>query len=416
MVARFAGARSLDDRRRRRIVTGTDTDIDPPITGNRVANRPNEHGDESPGRSSVPTDHLPLRKLISPRLWKHAVIGTAGLAVGASLLMAAMADWSTMSSYGPDVPRMLSVTAARAVTGFAGILLFLAGELSLLCWWARSRSAGDFSGSYRIWMPTAAALMLWSGCSATGIHRLLGMIAAPLLSVGPDHAATMCWLLPAIVCGIVICRPLSADMRGCRLSLSMLWLAATGSLTAGWLLLGFPFPLAGSARELAQSGSAILGNWFLFMSMLLHARHVIYVTAEPPAARPSRWRALRSRFRRSPAAASKQPGQAEHADLDNEQQVDKQRQMDEHPHPSTVAPKDHARANRPAATKQSAPAGTPVKTKAAQVSKDQPPSSGIRIDGPPTPEQLKGLSKRERRQLRKQWRNAQREAGKPVTL
>jgi len=408
MVARFAGARSLDDRRRRRIATGTDIDISPPMPSSSVSNSRNEQSEEVPTRSSARSDHFPLRKLISPSLWKHALIGAAGLAVGASLLIAMAADWSAMSSYGSGVPQSLSLTAARAVTFYSGTLLFLAGQLSLLCWWARSRSTGDFSGSYRIWVPMAATLFIWAGFTVTGTHQLLGMISAQLLSVRMNHGVTLCWLVPTMLVGVVVLRPLSADMRGCRWSLSMLCFAVLGWLTAGWLLLGMSFPLAGAERELTQSGAALLGNWFVCMSILLHARHVIYVTAEPPTARPSRWTAMKSRLRRTSVDVPDPSGQTQHTDLDNDQGVE------ERPKPSTPATGKRSPAISPAASKLSAPANQQAESITAPVGKNKATSSGIRIDGPPTPEQLRGLNKRERRHLRKQWRDAQRQAKESI--
>lgn len=407
MVARFAGARSLDDRRRRRIVTGNDPDFRPP-PASLGSDSPSDNGGEVPGRSSAAMDQLPLRKLISPKLWKHSLLGAVGLVVGAGLLRATSIDWSATSSWGPGVADALTATAGRAVSCFGGTLLLIAGELSLLCWWARSRSAGDFSGRYRVWVPTAATLFVCAGCAVTGAHQLLGAVAVHMLSVRVDQGVTICWLLPALVWGAVIFRPLSADMRGCRVSSTMLWLAAASWSTAAWLLVGTAFPPTEAGRELARNVAVILGDWFLLMSLMLHARHVIYVTAEPPAARPSRWTVLKSRLRRSPVVMSKPIGTTE------QQNNDDQQRSTERSEPSATDVK-----TRPAARKADRPRRSRSTDKQAgtvPVSAEQgvQARSVTRIDGPPTPEQLKGLSKRERRRLRKQWRDAQRAADKPI--
>jgi hypothetical protein len=62
-------------------------------------------------------------------------------------------------------------------------------------------------------------------------------------------------------------------------------------------MLGSPLPISAFAIRLSQCGMAMLAVLCLFMSLLLQARHAIYVTVEPPSERSfwvvSLWRRYR---------------------------------------------------------------------------------------------------------------------------
>ena len=82
MAASLAGARNLDERRGRRQSAGKDDAKDSsPRSQGRT-----RRGSEAASR---PITHFPLRKLISPRPWKHYCLGFAALVVGLGLLAAA---------------------------------------------------------------------------------------------------------------------------------------------------------------------------------------------------------------------------------------------------------------------------------------------------------------------------------------
>jgi hypothetical protein len=86
-------------------------------------------------------------------------------------------------------------------------------------------------------------------------------------------------------------------MRDCRSSLSMLWMAtACGTCIAVLQLDVVTIPLPSDESRLMNWGLELSACWLLFMSMLLHARHVVHVTPDPAQIRPPVFR-LKSMLR-----------------------------------------------------------------------------------------------------------------------
>jgi hypothetical protein len=86
-------------------------------------------------------------------------------------------------------------------------------------------------------------------------------------------------------------------MRDCRVSLTFLWLAfLLGGGTAA-IMLARPLPLPELQARLVECGVALLFVICVFSSLMFHARHVVYVCVDPPSIRPSRTLALLRWFR-----------------------------------------------------------------------------------------------------------------------
>jgi hypothetical protein len=87
------------------------------------------------------------------------------------------------------------------------------------------------------------------------------------------------------------------EMRDCRTSLSFLWLAFLLAGATASLVLGRPLPVPELQARLLECGVALLFVVCVFSSLLFHARHVVYVCVDPPAIRPSRLIAIMRWFR-----------------------------------------------------------------------------------------------------------------------
>jgi hypothetical protein len=286
MAAQFAGSRSLDERRRRRIAGTWDEDAatPPPLPGGTNPETAISAGNYTPRNRR----RLPLQRIIPARFWKHAVIAGFVLAVGVGIFALDRQSRQIAQSLGPSAGDFASARTGRLLPFFSGVLLAVSAELSLLIGWVRSRSRTDFSGRFRIWRWASAAGFLLAATVLLDLHLLWSRTLIWRLKLDFAHAETLCWLAPAIGCGSVLIRDLLADIRGCRGSSTFLWLAVVSwgaSVTV--LLGGGEFIEDATWLALAVRSAATFGYYCLFVSLLLQARFVLFVSAEPPAQCPS---------------------------------------------------------------------------------------------------------------------------------
>ncbi|MEX2287481.1 MAG: hypothetical protein WD648_10355 [Planctomycetaceae bacterium] len=451
MRTRFAGSRALDERRRRRLATGSDDNQ----FGNALSDvtaklsRGGQPGGIS--RASMGLS-FPLRKAISRRLWKIWGVGSLGLMVGAALIAASFYADRYYPILGPGFSHLFDLAGGRAIRFYGVVAFLLSGLLSVFVWWARSRSHKDFRRRYRIWSRFAGACFLFSFLIGTDAHLALNETILWFWKRGPVPPAPWSWLAPTGCCVFVFLLMLHRDMRECRASLTMLWMAALswtaagGMFVAGGKIPGDPLVIA-----MIQAGTMVFGHWCLLMSLLLHARHVVYKSAEPPSAATSRsrWHFPRIWFRKNAskvdasALADRNNKRAARQSAADAKAKSRQSTKAESPAKSSVPPTEKTttpvaakstppvagktnapivgKAGAPIAAKPSAPAAQPVKTAAAASPRaivqprSTPQTQTLRVDQPETEtealdnDNLKGLSKRERRKLRKQWRDGQRE-------
>jgi hypothetical protein len=287
MAAQFAGSRSLDERRRRRIAGTWDEDatVASPPPADSHPDGPASSGSYTP-RSRR---RLPLQRVIPALLWKHVLAATFLLTVGVAIFALESEAERIAESLGPAAGEFVSARNGRLLPFFSGVLLAASAQLSLLIGWVRSRSRTDFSGRFRIWRWAAAAGFLLAATVMLELHLLWSHTLIWRLRLDFAHAETLCWLAPAIGCGSVLVRDLLADIRSCRGSSLFLWLAVLSWGASVFLLLSGSGLLADTAlHALAVRAAAAFGHYCLFVGLLLQARFVLFVSAEPPEQRRSR--------------------------------------------------------------------------------------------------------------------------------
>ncbi|HET6328888.1 MAG TPA: hypothetical protein VFG04_29665 [Planctomycetaceae bacterium] len=280
----FAGSRSLDERRRRRLATDAES----------VALE--QPADASPRRSSASKvkrktrgpAHFPLRKVISIRYWKLAAVILFATLAAAGILLGGWAAAIYGERLGPGFVFLFRLDAARLVRGFAVIGLLLAGELALLISWARAQSLQDFNGRYRGWVFCALLGFLAAFGLQTQLAAAWSATATWLWATPFSHKATLLWLVPTVACALFVHVYLVREMRDCRLSSTFAWLAALFGCGAAVIVLARPLPLPTPQTRLLECGVAMLFVLCAFSSLLLHARHVVYICADPPSIGPSR--------------------------------------------------------------------------------------------------------------------------------
>ena len=83
------------------------------------------------------------------------------------------------------------------------------------------------------------------------------------------------WVAPYFLVLTVIGSRLVVDMRECRLSVAVMLAAAGCYVVAVLTQLEVILPEAGARAVMLEEGAEMFGNVFLFLAMLLHARHVM---------------------------------------------------------------------------------------------------------------------------------------------
>lgn len=308
MTQSFAGSRSLDERRRRRLATESGEPGSAETTATSQPRRRRARrgkGAESSRRRRA--SHFPLRKLISARFWKIWGVGICVIGAGAAVLAGTWAATERPELLGPGFARYFEPSSTRAVSYFNTFLLISSAQLAFLIWWVRSRSLQDFSGKYRIWAWAGLGGFAAAASLSTGAHLAWSETVGWLWNIDFPNKQIWFWMAPALLWGLITLQFLRGEMRECRWSLSLLWLSTLSfGAIAAWQFGELPERVAAllpASRAFVETSLMTFACCTLFQSMLLHARHVIYTSVEPPAPRESRFRFFRF-GRKSEDAAS----------------------------------------------------------------------------------------------------------------
>ncbi|MGC1273407.1 MAG: hypothetical protein WBC44_06835 [Planctomycetaceae bacterium] len=424
MSGRFAGSKSVDDRRRRRIAA--------------EENLPTSSADaakaaEKPLPIQRPTGRFPLRRIVSRSPWKLAGVALAVFAVCVTGLAAGYSPAVSAGKYGPGIASLCDAETGRLATVFAGLLLLVSGQFAWLIRWARARSLRDFRGRYRVWWWASLALVAGGVSLLTDAHVAFASTAVWLTGqtlFGSDIAFR---LLPAVFAAVVLLPSLQQDMRDCRTSRSLilfatlLWLAggaaqlAPDAVIDGLRALEIPIPFTALTTGLCLAGAVLT-----FASLLFHARHVVYESVEPPELPIRKKKPAKSKAGASgdgevkPKRTSRRSSRAKAESTTAA--TSPERPKEQQPASAVAAPVRPT--PKPAIeSKPSAIRNEPVPKIASASSKPAPPSIDddwsddedgatdadgrqYRLDGPE--DALKGMSKRERRKQRKAMRDRDR--------
>jgi hypothetical protein len=302
MTERFAGSRSLDERRRRRLATESDETAVEAVT----TSLPRRTSSAKAAVDKRGPSYFPLRKLISARWWKLAGVAGLGLLLAAGILAGGWAAETHAARLGPGLVRFFDLKQARLVRGYVATSVFLASQLAFLLWWLRSQSLQDFTGRYRGWACCAFLGFVAAFAIQTEALPAWSQTVDWLWRVDFWKKPTLSWMVPTVLCGLPVWRFLHREMRDCRLSLLLLWLMVLLGAGLAALAVCGPLPLPALPARLIQCGIAMLVAQCLFMSFLFHARHAIYISVEPPADRPL-WLLTLLRRLRARGAASRAP-------------------------------------------------------------------------------------------------------------
>lgn len=277
----LGGSKMLDKRRRRLVL---ETEVDSSAT----APEPTKEIDST--KVGLADLSLSLTQVVPQRLWMCWAIG----AIGAFLSGVFLSAWllaENASSHGSALSDMISLFADRLLRAGGAVAWLLAGQLSCAVWWARSRSRLDYGGRFHVWGWTAAGFFLAAMMCLTDSHRFVAQVVAWEFTGATERSTgvTAIWLLPIFVGGLTLWATLATEFRD---SLHSRVLHSLAAVMAFLLVIAeFSVGRIGTETEREFLGKLLLVamQWCHLMSVWLHLRHVVHVSADPPVAGTSGW-------------------------------------------------------------------------------------------------------------------------------
>lgn len=263
MANGFAGAGQSADRRRRRLSHDLADDHDFPIDSQ-------SHNSDGPTATRVWTSEFDtqlLRKVLSPRLWKHVTAITVLVLLTAATIYALQRN--SFSS--------LQHTTSR----FASCFLLFSGQLALLIGWVRGESDFDYKGRFRWWTSLAiailaAAILRLTDSTAWAADATVAMVEFGTGSLNAARPAVL--LVPLVIAVALLVYRIIPDMQRCFESqLVMVLTVITLIAMVVWQHMGSLSTAQPIVASLDLSMCVLL-----FSSLLLHARYVAYVNHDPP--------------------------------------------------------------------------------------------------------------------------------------
>ena len=268
MSVGFAGARTLDDRRRRRLAQNAEG------AERRAPSRPGSTGTSNEPQFAA----SPIESLVRPQMWVTLLLATMGLGVcGGSVYLA---QWTVLhypsatASFGPHGLLQRSL---------ATVFLVFGAQLAAAIHWYRARSRKDFNGRYRIWHFIVPSLLAFGFCTATDCHLVLSAWAQDHWQLTGSYARTLLWMIPTGTVLLAMVRLLHTEMRGTVGAAPSLWMAILAATGSAAVVLDAPIPV--DAAIVAIAGQCVMLLWplGLLLALLFYTRRVIYITNEPSA-------------------------------------------------------------------------------------------------------------------------------------
>jgi len=445
VVAGFAGSQHCDERRRRRLAVEQDS----LLRGKNAA-----PSDEERPPDEVALIALPVSDLIPQKLWLH-------LLAGALLLLSLFATRLAVEHL-PQLKTLPVQSALQSLDNsqriFGGLCLLAGCQMCVVIRLIRGRSYNDYAGRYRLWNWITLAVGGMAGVVMFDLLPTLNELIEAVVKPQGLEKFVFSWQVAALSIGSVLILSLRREMRDSRWShaflLSTMVCYAVRILAAAPICSELPLPELPFALGMSiESAAATAGHILLMMTFALHARYVIHINPEPPISPLKQFRAplpnLMKLWRKLPRLQVKISFQNQEGSKPAKQKSKEAKQAA--PPESSLKSQTSAETNNVAAEKTAPPKSTaqpqatpktkgqakekprirlerahsapPAPTAPAQAPPSEKPQTTKRppMDESPdeseyvddlSPEDLKGLSKKQRRQLRKQRREAQRAAGK----
>ena len=374
MSGRFAGSGSLDDRRRRRLASRAEFDVDvPESAGNCEADLHEIEEDSSFDPASVM-----LCDLTPSDIWKTAALVTAVVLLAVLTVVASHDPGLQAGQYGDAVAHFFDLGRGQAIRFLSIATLMSAAHFALVIGTVRSRSPRDFRGRFRIWRWAAALFVGGATLIGTDLHLVFSDLVHQISGVTYHGWVRLNWLIPFCVVATVITWKLWIDMSLCRSSKICLGLAI---VSAGVLMFADQISGLTNYPHVSLIGQVAVGVC-LFAAMAFHMRFVSHVNPNPP----------------EPKALRETPNTT----------VEREEEF------SSPVAVEEEKATKTSSKKRGRKRQTVARTVSEFEDLEDEPEvqqprrrKRVRRDGP-APESLKGMSKKERKLARKAFREEQR--------
>lgn len=211
-----------------------------------------------------------------------------------------VAGLETLYVYMPDLARRTpdGTIAAFDLAGegslaawFSSATLLLAGVMSLLVYSIRRHKADDYHGRYRVWLWSAGCSLVMSMDESGSLHEGFKELMSYATGQRGFGDGSIWWVgAYALTLGAVGMR-LLLEMCECRASTTALVFTGGCYGTAVLARLGFVMPDAPMQEIMLEEGCEMVGNLFLLLAAMLHARYVILDAQgliPPKAAKPAK--------------------------------------------------------------------------------------------------------------------------------
>ncbi|GEM_PF-1945480 len=292
MNSGFTGSASQDDRRRRRLLSEQNEDgVDQVALAmtREIAESSRNH-------------RYPIKRILHYKLWRLWLIATVMATTLGGILYG---SWIVgREDLNPVMEMLFAESGGRIYPAILAALLLMAGQLSWLIGWARSRGPNDFRGSFRVWTPIGLFFYM---LSLSVVVRADEIINASITHASIDMPWTVPswnWLIPLATASSLILWIVNGEMRTSRISRIHLWLGMA-CLIAGSAL---PYVTEVQVPGLALLGLTLGGMMLVFQSLLWFGRQVLYISADPAERKQSiTLKVLKSLFQRQPGSTVKKP-------------------------------------------------------------------------------------------------------------
>jgi hypothetical protein len=217
------------------------------------------------------TDLVPMRA----STYLLILVVASGIIAGLIALYSVMPQLASMTTDGRVAAFDLDGEGSLAVW-FSSTTLLLAAAAAVLVFTVRRFRRDDYHGRYRIWIWGAAAFLLMSIDETASLHEGFKEMMTWVTGNRVFGDGSVWWVAPYFLLLVPVGSRLVADMRECRSSIAAILVAGACYVVAVVTQLEGILPGAGARAVMLEEGAEMFGNVFLLLSMLLHARHVVF--------------------------------------------------------------------------------------------------------------------------------------------
>jgi hypothetical protein len=217
------------------------------------------------------TELIPVRPFLITMIVLVALTGIAALEM--LYIQVRTSSWGNTAQPFAQKFAALDLASRGSVGAWYGAcLLALGSAASLVILSVRCHRVDDYSGRYRVWMWTAAALLWGSLDSASGIHHAIG--AGIALLAGQPQLADLCWMgVYLVVFGALAVR-LGIETWHSLSAFSALAIAAVLYIVAGMAALGLWTITSQLVSTVLVSSITLVAHVAVIATLALYARHV----------------------------------------------------------------------------------------------------------------------------------------------